>query len=470
MGKYQYFIDRILNLEYKNHENSMQENYDNMLRFEKRIGFGYSINHSIEKEIFTHVEKTCKYKPKCQYCEINKFCEYYRNKLSHKTEMKYKIVDLFCGAGGFSLGFTQEEFNIIFAIDNQPSCIDTYVCNHPEVPINNILCKNIEEALNDMKFILDDEDIDVVIGGPPCQGFSIANRQKMIDDPRNKLYKQFVNSINLLSPKFFVMENVGGILKIENQIKDDFAKLKDRYKTYSVKINAVDFGVPQNRKRVLFIGTRLNIDLNNIVNKINELTCNKDKTVLNDALFGLRNLEANNEKKATKKDSVRSGSIIEINQINRSNYYLNEINRGKISKFIFNHKARYNNNRDIEIFSKLNPGDRSDDPKIADIMPYTNRNDIFKDKYYRLQGDKPCKTITAHMKFDCNMYIHPTQSRGLTPREAARVQSYPDDYIFCGPYTKTYMQIGNSVPPLVSRTIAYIIRTTLDELENKERI
>ena len=92
---------------------------------------------------------------------------------------------------------------------------------------------------------------------------------------------------------------------------------------------------------------------------------------------------------------------------------------------VSNHKARYNNDRDIEIFGRMEPGDRSDDPKIADIMPYARRNGIFKDKYFKLENDKVCKTITAHMKFDCNMYIHPTQARGLTPREAARVQSYP---------------------------------------------
>ena len=91
-------------------------------------------------------------------------------------------------------------------------------------------------------------------------------------------------------------------------------------------------------------------------------------------------------------------------------------------------------------------------------MPYKHRNHIFKDKYYKLRGDTFCKTITAHMKFDCNMYIHPTQARGLTPREAARVQSYPDDYVFKGSYTKTYMQIGNSVPPLMGRFFAKVLK------------
>ena len=96
-------------------------------------------------------------------------------------------------------------------------------------------------------------------------------------------------------------------------------------------------------------------------------------------------------------------------------------------------------------------------------MPYGRRNGIFKDKYFKLEEEKVCKTITAHMKFDCNMYIHPNQARGLTPREAARIQSYPDDYFFRGAYTKTYMQIGNSVPPLLGRAIAYVIKKYLKE-------
>ena len=134
------------------------------------------------------------------------------------------------------------------------------------------------------------------------------------------------------------------------------------------------------------------------------------------------------------------------------------VNDNRIFPLILNHKARYNNDRDIKIFTKLNPGDLSDDPKIADIMPYTRRNGIFRDKYYRLCTDKPCKTITAHMEYDGNMYIHPDQARGLTPREAARIQTYPDNYFFCGPYTKTYAQIGNSVPPLIAKTIAEVIK------------
>lgn len=132
------------------------------------------------------------------------------------------------------------------------------------------------------------------------------------------------------------------------------------------------------------------------------------------------------------------------------------------------YRFRYNNDRDIEIFSRLEQGDRSDDPKIADIMPYSRRNGIFKDKYFKLDENKVCKTITAHMKFDCNMYIHPTQARGLTPREAARIQSYPDDYFFRGAYTKTFMQIGNSVPPLLGYEIAKVMKKYILLLRNQD--
>ena len=128
---------------------------------------------------------------------------------------------------------------------------------------------------------------------------------------------------------------------------------------------------------------------------------------------------------------------------------------------LYNHKNRYNNDRDIEIFTLLPQGKNSLHKSIEHIMPYKSRNHIFKDKYFKLDENDVCKTITSHMKHDCNMYIHPYQARGLSPREAARIQSYPDSYFFLGSYTKTYMQIGNSVPPLMARYFAKVIKKYL---------
>lgn len=398
--------------------------------------------------------------PNCEECPIKNYCSDYRDRqIKNYNELDGPLlIDLFCGAGGMSLGFKQEGYKIVLANDIEKCCIDTYVHNHPEIPKDKIVHGDIQDLVSNLDSdLIGNQKVDIVIGGPPCQGFSNANRQRLIDDPRNKLYKYYVEFLDKVKPKFFVMENVRGMFSIADQVVEDFNKIG--YEVNYEILNAVEFGVPQNRERLIFIGNNIGVDNQKIFEEIHSANKYKDKTVLKDALYGLRELEALRIKNATEKDTEESGRKIDKNPYyDLENTYTDLINMGRRIKLVFNHKARYNNDRDIEIFGRLYQGDKSDDPKIADIMPYKNRNHIFKDKYFKLENDKPCKTITAHMKFDCNMYIHPTQARGLTPREAARVQSYPDDYYFTGSYTKTYMQIGNSVPPLMSRGIANIIK------------
>jgi DNA (cytosine-5)-methyltransferase 1 len=188
-------------------------------------------------------------------------------------------------------------------------------------------------------------------------------------------------------------------------------------------VDAIDFGIPQNRRRVFFIGTRLDLEVKDIIMNIIQKTKQTSKAVLQDALAGLKPLSAETRINTTTQNSETSGCLIDLHSSKSTTPYIKLINSNRTSPLVLNHKARYNNGRDINIFTKLQPGDLSDDPKIADIMPYTSRNGIFRDKYYRLRADKPCKTITAHMQYDCNMYIHPYQAHGLTPREAARVQT-----------------------------------------------
>lgn len=395
--------------------------------------------------------QNCSACPVCKYC--NTFIENARTSINDDS---LKMIDLFCGAGGLSLGFTQEGFVTSLANDIQECCVDTYAHNHPETPRDHIVLGDIKDVTENLNELLDGRTVDIVVGGPPCQGFSMANRQRLIDDPRNYLYKSYVEVVKKVYPEFFVMENVRGMLSVAEQVKEDFRNIG-----YSVEchiLNAKDFGVPQNRERLIYIGNRIGVDNEQIFNEIFELGEKIPEYNLGDALFALRELEASRIKNATETGSVESGYKIEKNNIADTNEYISYINQGRTATVVMNHKARYNNDRDIEIYGRMNQGDRSDDPKIADIMPYARRNNIFKDKYFKLENDKVCKTITAHMKFDCNMYIHPTQARGLTPREAARVQSYPDDYFFRGAYTKTYMQIGNSVPPLLGRVIAQVIK------------
>ena len=393
----------------------------------------------------------------CYKCPVSKYCNtYIENARKNVRDDSLKMIDLFCGAGGLSLGFTQEGFVTSLANDIQDCCVDTYAHNHPETYRDHIVLGDIKDVVKNLDELLADGRVDIVVGGPPCQGFSMANRQRLIDDPRNYLYKSYVEVVKKVHPKFFVMENVKGMLSVAEQVKEDFRAIG-----YAVEchiLNAKNFGVPQNRERLIYIGNCLGIDNEQIFNEIFKLSENIPDHNLGDALFALRKLEASRVKNSTESGSVECGFKIEKNNNTEANEYISYINQNRKVTVVSNHKARYNNDRDIEIFGRMEPGDRSDDPKIADIMPYARRNGIFKDKYFKLENDKVCKTITAHMKFDCNMYIHPTQARGLTPREAARVQSYPDDYFFRGAYTKTYMQIGNSVPPLLGRAIAHVIK------------
>lgn len=427
----------------------------------------YISNHNREcKEYFEPVcgktVRLCE-KEKCSECAIKKWCGKYREEeqLNEVTRVAFTYADFFCGAGGLSLGFKSEGFKLSLANDIQTSCIDTYSFNHPETPSKHIIAGDINNVIEDVERLRRFNEIDVVAGGPPCQGFSMANRQRLIDDPRNHLYKSYIAAIEKLKPKFVVMENVRGMLNVVDQICEDFGRIG--YTITARLLNAKDFGVPQNRERVIFIGNRLGMDNDLIFDELYAEAAKKEKRVLADAIGDLPERQAKTEKNSTESENGVSGYTIDIKQVITKKDYIEEINGLGATSMLFNHKARYNNDRDIEIFGRLNPGDNSTDPKIQDIMPYKRREKIFKDKYYKLEMDRPCKTITAHMKFDCNMYIHPDQARGLTPREAARIQSYPDDYYFRGAYTTTYMQVGNSVPPLLSKTIATVIRHKLEE-------
>lgn len=452
-------IEFLINLGVINSENEIEE-------FKENIG------QSLFKELIFIIKKIGglnKIKLKNVPKEILKYFDFYRKEqmtlgLNNK---KLNIIDLFCGAGGMSLGFVQEGFRPLIANDIEEVCGKTYFFNHLDIPKRNIVIGDIKNEYENFKQMIS-EEVDVIIGGPPCQSFSMANRQRIIDDPRNELYKYFVKVVEMFNPKIFVMENVKGMLGVAEQVVEDFHNINGiKYNvTYKI-LNAKEFSVPQNRERLIYIGIREDLGINSqvIFNEILDLQSIQKKFTLKDAIIDLRELKALTIKNATELDTILSGKKIEKKdkRIKLNKEYLDLINNNEEIELVYNHKARYNNDRDIEIYSRMLPGDKSDSPRIADIMPYKNRNDIFKDKYYKLKEDEICKTITAHMKFDCNMYIHPTQARGLTPREAARIQSYSDDYFFMGPYTKTYMQIGNSVPPLLSRVIAKVIKKYLKE-------
>ncbi|MDY2631702.1 MAG: DNA cytosine methyltransferase [Clostridium sp.] len=408
---------------------------------------------------------------------LKKFYNSYRRKVQLESENNNypTIVDLFAGAGGLSLGFVQNNYKIELANEIQEICTETYRFNHPEVKSEKVVNDDIIKIVEHIDSYLENKDIDIVIGGPPCQSFSSANRQRVIDDPRNILYKYFIKAVGKIKPKFIVMENVKGMLSVAEQVVEDFANVRvevdGEILNYDVRynlFNSSDFSVAQSRERLIYIGVRsdiqrhFNISAQDIIDEINNSNKHNTKYVLADALRNIKSLESPTIKNMTEVDCESTGKKVDKNiYVERNNEYLELINNGEWECVITNHKARFANETNLEIFKILEQGEDSTSEKIAHIMPYKHRNHLFKDKYYRLIEDKPCRTITAHLQMDCLSHIHPTQARTITPREAARIQSFPDDYVFLGAYLKTYMQIGNAVPPVMARKIALILKKYL---------
>ena len=360
-----------------------------------------------------------------------------------------RLIDLFSGCGGLSLGFQQAGFEIVAAYDNWQPAIDIYRANfdHP-IYKRDLAREDIVEELTALH-------PDIIIGGPPCQGFSMANRQRIIDDPRNNLYRQFLIFLKHIRPCFFIMENVKGMMNKINEIKENFnAALGADYQYDFAILKAQDFGVPQNRERFIMIGNRMGIPPRDIFEEIYKFK--RKPFTLHDALVGLPHLASKKEKGAKGIECAESGfTVCDYEYIYNDFYHF--INGDKKLHKLYNHKNRYNNKRDLEIYRRLPQGANSLHESIADIMPYKNRNGIFKDKYFKLDKTQICKTITSHMKFDCNMYIHPWEARGLSPREAARIQTFPDDYVFTGSQNMWYAQIGNAVPVKLAKAIGLAI-------------
>lgn len=377
---------------------------------------------------------------------------------------KFLMVDLFAGCGGFSLGMEKAGFTPWFVNEIVPSFCSTYQYNHT-LSDDHYFIGDIRELNQNIKVYEKYlNNIDIVIGGPPCQGFSMANRQRIIDDPRNELYKAYLTFLSHVRPKFFVMENVRGMKMRQEEIYEDIRTyLGNDYKFKSIILQASNFGIPQNRERFIIIGNRIGITINDIFYKMSEeMVDNGFK--LKDALLGLPHIEPKTEKGVSGVECKESGfTECDYNYVKNEFYYF--INGNKEINKLYNHKARYNNPRDIEIFRRLPQGGNSLHKSISDIMPYTRRNGIFKDKYFKLEENQVCKTITSHMKFDCNSYIHPWEARGLSPREAARIQTFPDDYFFQGSQNSWYAQIGNAVPVKLAEVIGKSIMFFMKGIE-----
>lgn len=399
-----------------------------------------------------------------------KAVRYYTDKFNSFTaeHFQHDFIDLFCGAGGLSVGLEQEGFRPIIAVDKDLAALLTYRFNRPWLTEENLIHDDIRELVGTDIF----PHVPVIVGGPPCQGFSVVNKHKIENDERNALYKFYVHAVNQSRPKIFLMENVEGILKLYNEIQGDFAKI-GYIVCEPLILSPKDFGFPQSRKRAFILG--INSDYEHMADELfamfKETVLSKmqgPKYTLWDAISDLPELEAKTLKNATYVESKKWGYTV-AGMSDTSTEYTQLINEGiPVQRPLLNHRSKYNNERDIQIYQLLKPGEKSDAESIQEINPYKNRADIFRDKFDKLVADEPCKAITAHMYYDCNMYIHPYQARGLTPREAARVQGFPDDYFFLGSPNEWYRQIGNAVSPLMARVLAHGLKCVLKRMDVDE--
>lgn len=361
-----------------------------------------------------------------------------------------KIIDLFAGCGGLSLGFIQAGFSIEKAVEYDPVIANTYQRNHPGVDVIVDDIKNIDTS--DM-FV--GTVADVIIGGPPCQGFSMAGariRQGFIDDPRNYLFKHYFNVVKAVRPKVFVMENVKGIAtmqggKIFEEIKrifqDSDALNGQPYRIYHRVINAAEFGVPQRRERMIIIGTlmdNVNIDElweKTIVDLKKEYPTYFDEVTVKDAIGNLA---------MTSEDGVISNPEPETEY---EKYLFSD------KKTITNHTKSRHSKVAIERMQQIKNGENF-------MVLNEQIKSVHSGSYGRLCWDEQASTITT--RFDTpagGRFIHPDEDRTLTPREAARIQSFPDSYVFYGDKRSISRQIGNAVPPKVSFFLARLVENIL---------
>lgn len=358
-------------------------------------------------------------------------------------------IDLFAGAGGLSVGFENAGFKIIYALEKDKYAAETYRRNRNNgtlVEVANILDTKPSEILKILG--LGKGDLDVVLGGPPCQGFSIANmRSRNNNNPANQLVFTFSSFVKNLMPKWFVMENVAGLENFNNgEVKEQLLNLfiRSGYNANAVILDASCFGVPQKRKRIFVIGNRINKSLD-FIHDLNTWRPSSYVTV-RDAIDDLPVLSNGNS----------IDPMPYAKDLRDTTEYQKSMRMGN-HKMVPNNLVSGNNCLVLERYRSIKQGENLKALSIKKPELLYNYKDLSKCHewiYLRLCWDKPSVVISNYRK---NMLIHPDQDRGLSVREAARLQSFPDKYVFYGPLGYQQQQVANAVPPLVARFIATAI-------------
>lgn len=359
---------------------------------------------------------------------------------------KIKLVDLFAGAGGLSYGFYHDSsFEILAANDIEKDMCETYQINHPNVPV---FCKDIKEfCAKDISGLgSSNHNVDLVIGGPPCQAYSTVGK-RLLDDPRGMLYKEYFRIITELSPKLFLFENVKGLLSMNRgnlfkEIRESFHSLG--YSLDYQVLNAADYGIPQIRERVILIGSKLDKKIafpertHSESGQLGILGETQNWITLEEALSDLPDLTTEKKSEKYKHDPISAYQKLMRNGESRLTY----------------HEKPNNNEKLLKIMELLPEGGSPLDLPV-ELRPSSG----FKNTYSRLWWRKPSTTITRNFGTpSSSRCIHPLYPRPLTSREGARIQSFPDSYQFIGSRSSINLQIGNAVPPILSIQLAKMIR------------
>lgn len=402
---------------------------------------------------------------------------------------KINFIDLFAGASGMSEGFTKAGFNPVAHIEmNEEACFtiktrasyhylkskkrlevyysylkkeitrEEFYKNIPDEILTSVI--NIEIDDNSIQDIFKrinakKQKIDLIIGGPPCQAYSLLGRhhENIENDPRNKLYIQYGRFLKEFSPSAFVFENVPGILSANKgqhfrDLKTYFRKLN--YEVYHNTLDASDYGVVQARKRIIIVGWKKEMDFGfPDFNKILE------KYTVNEAFKDLPELRAG------------EGSLF-TNYKEQKNSYLEKFELRNGIDFVTQHLSRPHNKRDLAIYKTAiqkwnNEKIRLKYPDLPENLKTHKNESSFIDRFKVVDGKGVSHTVVAHISKDGHYYIHPDeeQCRSISVREAARLQSFPDDFYFEGSRSAAFKQIGNAVPPLMAYAIAKKIKEVL---------
>lgn len=372
--------------------------------------------------------------------------------------MNPTAMSLFCGAGGCSLGFKKAGYDIIFATDIDETAIRTYQDNFPDTPVKvaDINQLHFEELLKELKML--PGKLDFLIGGPPCQGFSTAGL-RFWEDPRNSLLKSYVMALDKIRPKWFLMENVEGLLTANTGLylfEAAKALIDLGYRIRIEKVYAQEYGIPQRRKRVFIIGTRLNLDF-----ELPEPTIivtgqifRHSEVTLRHTISGLPNPTNNIQ------------SVCQYETMPASEW---EVQLRNGAQSVTDHLVPHLTPLQLARIRQLKPGQTMKDlplelqhpsfqkrsnRRVKDGTPSANRGGA-PSSLKRLIFDEPCLTITSAATRE---FIHPCQDRPLTIREAARIQTFPDSFRFEGNHVQKIQQIGNAIPPLLAKIFAEHIK------------